>query len=655
VRPAVESLEQRRVPAVHFALPQTFATGFAPVYVVVGDFNSDGRPDLAVANDDMGTVSVLPGNGDGTFRAPEAFGVGASVWSLAVGDINGDGEPDLIVIYPFDNKLGVLLSTTPAGSTTVSFAALQTFGVGAGDHAVAVGDFNSDGRPDLVTSNSGDGTVSVLLNTTPKGATVASFAAQQTFAVGPPSAVAVADVNGDGKPDLAVANPDTNTVTVLLNTTAAGASTASFAAPRTFAAGPRPAALVAGDFNGDNHPDLAVANPDTSAVAVLLNTTPKGASVASFAAPQTFAVSRLEFDRGDAHPLAVADFDGDGRPDLAVTTYVPNGSVFIDGTVSVLLNTTPAGSVTTSFAAPKVFERGTRTASVATGDFDGDGRPDLAFDNGVGFEGTDVAVLLNTAPAVVGQFGGQGVWEFDDARGTWVQLTAANASLLGTDSYGDVVGAFPGHGVWEFRPASGWAQINGIDATALAVDPAGDVAATFPGFGVGEYRPGSGWSLLTGANAALLALAPSGAVAGAFPGYGVWEFLPDSGWEQINGQDASLLAMDLSGDVAANFPGVGVAEYTWGRGWQLLNGQPASSLAVNASGGLAAQFPGVGVGEYLPASGWLLLTAADAYRLGVQADGTVFGAFPGSGVWEFDPDRGWFQLTAADATLLATA
>ncbi len=148
---------------------------------------------------------------------------------------------------------------------------------------MALGDFNGDGKPDLAVTNVGGGTVSVLLNTTATGATVPSFATQVTFLAGAdPIAVAVGDFNGDGKSDLVVADYNTNGVAVLLDTTATGATTPIFAGLITFAAGMNPIAVAVGDFNGDGKPDLVTANFNNSIATVLLDTTTTGATTPTF-------------------------------------------------------------------------------------------------------------------------------------------------------------------------------------------------------------------------------------------------------------------------------------------------------------------------------------------------------------------------------------
>ena len=268
---------------------------------------------------------------------------------MTAADVNGDGKPDLIVANANDSAVSVLLNTTVPGAAKPSFAAQHTFATGSFPVSVTAADVNGDGKPDLIVANFNDNTVSVLLNTTAPGAATPSFAAQQTFATGSfPTSVTAADVNGDGKSDLIVANQNDNTVSVLLNTTAPGAATPSFAAQQTFATGSGPASVTAADVNGDGKPDLLVANETGNTVSVLLNTTAPGAATPSFAAQQTFATGSAPIS------VTAADVNGDGKPDLIVT----NGN---DSTVSVLLNTTPAPATTFdahSFAAQQTFATG---------------------------------------------------------------------------------------------------------------------------------------------------------------------------------------------------------------------------------------------------------------------------------------------------------
>ena len=385
-----------------FAPPLSFAAGNYPDSVAVGDFNGDGLPDLAVVNvppfGQSGTVSVLlnttpMGTTTPSFAPPQTFAAGINPHSLAVGDFNGDGQPDLAITNSIQSNgtVSVLLNTTPTGATTLSFAPLQTFATDANPFfypvAVAVEDFNGDGQPDLAVTNVnpfGPGTVSVLLNTTPAGATVPSFAPQQTFTVGTvPVSVAVGDFNADGQPDLAIANQsDNGTVSVLLNTTPAGATVPSFAPARSFATGNSAGSVAVGDFNGDGQPDLAVASGGSRSVSVLLDTTPAGATVPSFSAPQTYAAGN------SPGSVAIGDVNGDGVLDLVVTDLGLGSN-----TVNVLL-----GNGDGSFKPAVSFPAGQQVpSSVAVADVNGDGKPDLIVTN----SGSDaVSVLLNNGVPV---------------------------------------------------------------------------------------------------------------------------------------------------------------------------------------------------------------------------------------------------------------
>ncbi len=181
--------------------------GDHPRSVVLADVNGDGRPDLVAANQYDGTVSVLLGNGDGSFQPRPALAVGYGPRSVAVADVNGDGKPDLVVANYGDNTVSVLL-----GNGNGSFQPQPTVPVGAGPSAVVAADVNGDGRPDLVVADYGDAAVDVLL-----GNGDGTFGPEQTFPTGPgPRAVQVADVNGDGEADLIVADYGDAAVSLLV-------------------------------------------------------------------------------------------------------------------------------------------------------------------------------------------------------------------------------------------------------------------------------------------------------------------------------------------------------------------------------------------------------------------------------------------------------
>ncbi len=197
------------------------------------------------------------------------------------------------------------------------------------------------------------------------------FAAKTDFATGDrPFSVAIGDLDGDGKPDLAVTNLEANTVSVYRNTGSSGSIDASsFAAKTDFATGTNPRSVVIGDLDGDGKPDLAVANFGAT-VSVFRNTSSSGSIAAS-----SFA-AKIDFTTGSSHvSVAIGDLDGDGKPDLAVANFSSDN-------VSVLRNTSSSGSIdASSFTAKTDFATGSSPVSVAIGDLDGDGKPDLAVTN----------------------------------------------------------------------------------------------------------------------------------------------------------------------------------------------------------------------------------------------------------------------------------
>jgi FG-GAP-like repeat/Bacterial Ig-like domain (group 3) len=222
--------------AVPYALNTSGSLGQAPWNVVVGDINQDGHLDLAVASDNAGSVSILQGRGDGTFRAVTYVATGAQqVGSVTLGDFDGDGYPDLATTSAPDNAVYVLINNGN-GHNTIGFGAATKYTMNSAPYYLTIGDFNRDGSPDIISANNGGNNVGVLLNASNGNGT---FGSATYYGVGAGSIFANAgDINGDDRVDLtAVTN---NGLSVLLsgqaetatlsNVTVAGCSVQSLVA-----------------------------------------------------------------------------------------------------------------------------------------------------------------------------------------------------------------------------------------------------------------------------------------------------------------------------------------------------------------------------------------------------------------------------------------
>ncbi|TRX37096.1 FG-GAP-like repeat-containing protein [Flavobacterium restrictum] len=360
--------------------------------VAIGDLDGDGKPDLAVIDGESKFIAIYrntatSGNvNSGSFAPKVVFATGDYSRSIAIGDLDGDGKPDLAIANPNNSTVSVLRNTATSGAiTTSSFAAKVDFTTGKNPYSVAIGDLDGDGKMDLAVANLGSNTVSLYRNKSSVGViNSSSFSTKVDFVMGTyPYSVAIGDLDSDGKPDLAVANYSSSNVSVLRNTATSGAlTTSSFATKVDFSTGSSSQSVAIGDLDGDGKPDLAVAN--SYSISVLRNTATSGTiTTNSFAYKVDFTTDYVS----SLQSVAIGDFDGDSKPDLAVVDLSSS-------TVSVLRNNATSGAITISSFASKVdFATGKYPRSVAIGDLDGDGRPDLAVSSGGG--GTSVSSLVS--------------------------------------------------------------------------------------------------------------------------------------------------------------------------------------------------------------------------------------------------------------------
>ncbi len=344
--------------SVTFVGARSFDVGDLPDTVVTGDFNGDADFDVAVTNRNTNDVSVLLGNGDGTFEAATDFPVGGQPMGLATGYLDDDLFLDLV--SSGINSVSVLLANGDGTFEPAVDVSLNPGMDGSWQSAVTTADLNGDSITDIAVVNNTTDVVSVLLGEDDGiGNATGTFADAESVGVGTgPWAVTTGDLDGQDGIDLAVANAGSGDVSILLNDGAG-----SFVEDDRVPVGSAPVAVVTGDFVGNGSIDVVVGNVNSDYIRIF-----HGAVPGSFEDFDDVPVG------SGSHSLVAGDFDDDTGPDLAVANSITND-------ISLLLS---GGAEVPDF----VGRAG--PLSIATGDFDEDSNADLVTANALG----DVSVLL---------------------------------------------------------------------------------------------------------------------------------------------------------------------------------------------------------------------------------------------------------------------
>jgi FG-GAP-like repeat/IPT/TIG domain/Secretion system C-terminal sorting domain len=387
-----------------FSIVGNYGTGTYPISVSISDLNGDGKPDLVTANSVSNNISILKNTsttGTISFDVKTDYSTGPDPKKIAIGDLDGDGKPDIVVTnFNAGNASTISVFRNTSAGGTISFAPKTDYSTGNGSVGIAIADMNGDGKPDIVVPSGNSGIFSIFINTTITAGSV-SFSAKQDYTLfDHPDNIAIADLDKDGRPDLVTANFSGGTISIFRNTSEGGIL--SFGSRIDYHVGIYLTYITTGDLDGDGKLDLVVTNY-TSNILFLKNFSDSGNI--SFASINNYTLG--------ASNVSITDLNGDGKPDLFAGTG-------ISGIASVIENTYP-GTGNFTFATNVDFTTGNYDTHVSVDDLDGDGKPDLAVVN----------ALLNTVSILKNKIG-EPVITFISAttakKGTTVTINGSNFS-----------------------------------------------------------------------------------------------------------------------------------------------------------------------------------------------------------------------------------